>query len=352
MTTVSYAWDTAFPAFSFFGLNNIQSTGAQIDPAIASSFDHSRTFNAWASPGFSLNGIHGRVINSDGTPVGDEFIVNLHPGTMQIASVAALADGRFVATYTYTGNNIAPPGIFTRIFNADGSSAADDVRISGGSGSDVAGLADGGYVVASRGVAQVFNADGSTRATGGQNGNLVSSVAALSADGPTGGGFVVASALTLPNGDSAVYFRRFNANGVALDASNVLIDDFGNINKGIQIAGLPDGGFVVAYTDNGWMAGTDITAQVFNADGSIRSQPLRVNLANGGGVVGDQNLPTRPCCRMASSPSAGATETTSFFALTTRMATRSPIRTRLLTAGPSRARSRDCRAALLRWLWK
>jgi hypothetical protein len=50
---------------------------------------------------------------------------------------------------------------------------------------------------------------------------------------------------------------------------------------------------VVAYTDNGWGSGTDITAQVFNADGSARSNPLLVNSTTNLGVVtGNQDLPS------------------------------------------------------------
>ena len=72
----------------------------------------------------------------------------------------------------------------------------------------------------------------------------------------------------------------------------MLIDSYGSINKDIQVAGLPDGGFVVAYTDDGWgLSGTEITARVYNADGSARSGYLLVNdSANGGKTAGDQAL--------------------------------------------------------------
>ena len=53
-----------------------------------------------------------------------------------------------------------------------------------------------------------------------------------------------------------VRFRRFDANGNALDGTDtegMLIDDFGK-HYTIQVAGLPDGGFVVAYQDDGWPA--------------------------------------------------------------------------------------------------
>jgi hypothetical protein len=114
-----------------------------------------------------------------------------------------------------------------------------------------------------------------------------SSVAALA-----GGGFVAAWQ-SHTAGDNSVYFRRFDANGQALDGTaeqGVAIDSIGD-NTDIQIAGLPDGGFVVAYTDNGWgISGTEITARVYNADGTPRTGYLFVN--GPGFTAGDQNHPT------------------------------------------------------------
>ena len=88
----------------------------------------------------------------------------------------------------------------------------------------------------------------------------------------------------------------FGAGGAPLKgtvAAGVPIDASGSINKDIQLAALDDGGFVVAYTDNEYGAGTDISAQVFNADGSARTLKFLVNgPATGGSTAGDQSLPS------------------------------------------------------------
>ena len=59
---------------------------------------------------------------------------------------------------------------------------------------------------------------------------------------------------------------------------HVLIDNSGSLNNDIQVVGLPDGGFAVAYTDNGWgIDQTEITLVIFNANGSSRTGLIRVN---------------------------------------------------------------------------
>ena len=75
-----------------------------------------------------------------------------------------------------------------------------------------------------------------------------------------------------------VYFRRFRSDGIALDADRVLIDSAGAINEDIHVVALADGGFAVAYTDNGWgIDGTEITFRIFNADGTTRTDYIRAN---------------------------------------------------------------------------
>jgi hypothetical protein len=157
--------------------------------------------------------------------------------------------------------------------------------------SGVAALADGGFVVtwtrsynsgpAVR--ALVFNPNGSVRS------DLIgvdSAAIASSAAGLVGGNFVIAWEEFAGN---SVWFRRFDAQGEAL-GEPVLIDNFGSINGDIQTVALRDGGFAVAYLDNGWaISGTEITLQIFNADGSARTDSIRTNTF---ATTGNQTLPT------------------------------------------------------------
>lgn len=91
----------------------------------------------------------------------------------------------------------------------------------------------------------------------------------------TNGGFVIAWA-----GQNSVhqdiYYRRFNANGTAIDAADVLANGLGinSITNGDQgspvIATLKDGGFVIAYEDR---ASSDVFGVVIDDSGTPRSAP-------------------------------------------------------------------------------
>lgn len=165
-------------------------------------------------------------------------------------SVGALADGGFVASWTRIGAG-GSLNIMSKVHEANGSFRTGAIAVEAGAGvlavgSSVAGLAGGGYAVAWQ---QTTTLD--------------------------------------PN--SEVRFRRFDSNGNPLDGSSVLIDTVGSINRDIQVAGLADGGFAVAYADNGWsVSGTEITFRIYNADGSARTTFIRANT----GTAGDQEKPT------------------------------------------------------------
>ena len=302
MATTHFAW---LGIAQEFLMNDLVALGNESEPTVASLADGSY-FGAWTVPGPSM-GLEGRVIRQDGVPTGSEFLVNSTISNDQFdASVAGLTNGNAVVTFTDT--SVDPGGdIRARLFTANGTAIAADFLVNPAGEafdwreSDVAALADGGFVVSwTRELAggnndlrfRIFNADGSPRtallgiASDDSTSSTFSSVASLAS-----GGFVAAwQEEPISGGDSEVRFRRFAASGVAIDGdAGILIDTAGSINRDIQVAGLPDGGFVVAYTDSGWgIDGTEITARVYNADGSPRSGYLLVNET----TAGDQDKPT------------------------------------------------------------
>ena len=299
MATISYG----FGGTSVVLANGV-TDGAQWGPAFASNPAGTRHVAVWSSNAVDA-GVAGRLFSGT-TPRSDEFAVSPPaPSWQSDASIAALADGRFIVTYTDTQDD--PGGdIRARLLDTNGMPAGSfDILVDPTDldQSDVAALAGGGYVVGwTRHNAggngdiyrNVYNADGSASyynaavATGPANASRASVV------GLAGGGHVfVWQESPAGGGDSEVRFRRFDATGAALDASSVVIDTIGSINRDIQVAALPDGGFVVAYEDNGWGNGTDITAHVYNADGSSRTGSRHVNgAAYGGSEAGDQINPT------------------------------------------------------------
>jgi hypothetical protein len=305
MATTTYRFELAG---SGFVLNDVAPPGERQIPAIASNAAGTQYLGAWTSFSDSVE-VQARLVNSDGTLAANQFEI----APPQIAepcqpSLAALADGRFVATYTELEASLEG-NVYARFINADGS-LGNILEVSVGPFDDdratVAALADGGFAVTWTRVdgannhdilMSVYNADGSIRhAADAVSIDPARAAFYSSITGLAGGGFVVAWQEVAPGSpDSEVRFRRFDANGNALDGTDtagVLIDSFGSTNNDIRIAGLPDGGFVVAYTDNDWAFGAngdDITAQVFDADGTTRSSFLHVNsLENGNNPAHDQ----------------------------------------------------------------
>jgi Ca2+-binding RTX toxin-like protein len=300
MATVTYSWNTV--VLPFF-MNNAIPGGVQFQPAIAGLANGSY-FGAWTTPATS---VQGRIIGSNGTPVTDQFQLNTTVDLDQAdASVAGLIGGGAVVTFTDTSGDLGGD-IRARRFNADGS-AVDildfgvELTSNDDFASDVAGLSDGGFVVSWTRTfgfgtdedirAKVFNSDGSARSDvlivdGFVNLNTRgSSVAGLA-----GGGFVVAWEQAPVGGTvSDLYFRRYDASGNALDATSRAIDGSPFSQSDVQIAALPDGGFVAAYIDYNWFLhdSTEITARVFNADGSPRTTYLLVNST----TAGNQLFPT------------------------------------------------------------
>src|SRR5262245_33236447 len=173
VATVDYQWIRV----QYFLVNDLITEDAPM-PAVA-ALTGGGYFTAWQKPQTS-DGIEGRVIlRSDGSDAGSEFAVNSTTAGLQLdASVAGLTNGN--AVVTFTDYSVDPGGdIRARIFDRNGTALALDFPVESGTTrdnrSDVAALADGGFVVTwTRDfdglddldiVHQRFNADGSPRDT-------------------------------------------------------------------------------------------------------------------------------------------------------------------------------------------
>ncbi|HTU10368.1 MAG TPA: tandem-95 repeat protein, partial [Allosphingosinicella sp.] len=169
--------------------------------------------------------------------------------------------------------------------------SGDEQRVNTAAGGDqsapgIATLAGGGYVVVYQGEGPgdtdgVFmrRYDSSGAAQGGEI--LINLVTAGAQDQPavaalTGGGYVVVWAGADADG-GGIFARRYDGNGVVLDAGEVQIN---NMTAGSQtlpsIAALGNGGYVVS-----WEApdgnGTGIYARLYNANGSPATNEFLVN---------------------------------------------------------------------------
>jgi hypothetical protein len=299
MPTTSYLWATSSPLVL---MNNVNTANHQVDPAVAANLDGTAFLGAWGTwPG--ANPIDIRYMDASGAPVTNE--TGSYSNSAD-ASIAPRLNGGFILACTnYSGD---PKGdIRAVMIDAKGFAKAffpvDQQQAWADQDPDVALLSDGGFVVTwTRDIgggdrdilAQIYDANGSLR--GGHfspDSNFTLNTTHSSVAGLAGGGFVVTwEQSQIGSTDTAAVFNRYDAWGNAL-GNPVVFDSLGSTNKNVQVVALPDGGFVVAYEDSGWGNGIDITARVFNANGTARTGFLHVNDAsNGGSTTGDQFLPS------------------------------------------------------------
>jgi hypothetical protein len=288
--TTTYNWtQTAAPT-----LVNSYAPGNENSPTLTASADGTHYFSAWTTP-LASDAVLGRLEGQNGQPSGAEFTLNTtQTGDQNDVSLATLQNGNYVAAFTdySTGNG----DIRLRMFGSDGHALAPDFLADNDpmykdiddSQADVAVLKSGKIVVTSTAYAGTSDSDIHFLMYD-QNGAQLqpryavndaldavsnSSIAAL-----TGGGFIVAYQANT-GGNNRVEFTRFDDNGTILggnDLGGTDIDHIGN-NTDIQAVGLSDGGFVVAYTDTGWnISGSEITARIYNADGTARTNYIFVN---------------------------------------------------------------------------
>ena len=262
-------------------------------------------------------GVRAQAYNADGSLSGAEFLVNTTVTASQYEpTITALADGRFVVTWTDFSNG-ADSDIRAQVVNADGSASGAEFLVnttvaSNQYASSITALADGRFVVAwsddsnpSGGRAftdvraQVFNADGSLAGTEFLvNTKLTSSQSAPTITALADGRFVVSwtddSQLGIFNLGFEVLAQVFNADGSAFGTEfpvNTTYSNNGDQSEPV-ITALADGRFVVVWTD-GSLTGGDISfkairGQMFNADGSRSGTEFLVNTT----ATGDQFSPT------------------------------------------------------------
>jgi Ca2+-binding RTX toxin-like protein len=289
MATFDFIWSTLLDLSQ---VNDTLTLGDQQNPVVASTAD-GRFFVAWDEP--ARHPVDGRVFLADGSAVASQFFVNSTAGNNQRdPSVAGLTNGNFVVTFTDTSVD-AGGDIRARIFAPGGSPVALDFEADGegdwdDSDSDVAALADGGFVVTwTRDYDgsddldiryRLFNADGSPR--GGSS--AVDSLGSLATEysqvaGLAGGGFVV----TWTQRSKGVFDPRARTTWLQLyDKDFHQVGGHKQLGLGdstdVQVAGLKDGGFAVAYEDLTRTITSNVALRLFNADGTERpTSPNPVN---------------------------------------------------------------------------
>jgi RTX calcium-binding nonapeptide repeat (4 copies) len=251
--------------------------------------------------GGTIENVYAQVFNANGSKSGAEFVVNTTTADQNFPSVAALADGRFVAAwedYSSTGGDTSGYAVRAQVFNADGSKSGAEFLVNTsttGNQTDprITSLPDGRFVVAWEDYpnayggdlldvrAQVFNADGTksgaeflvnTTVAGAQSDPSITALA--------DGRFAVAWKDGNFGPTATVRAQLFNGNGSMSGAELLVNTSTGGGQYDPSITSLTDGRFVVAWEDVTGGYGGDVSnvrAQVFNANGSKSGAEFLVN---------------------------------------------------------------------------
>lgn len=257
----------------------------------------------------------------------NEFLVNSKVSGVQTdSSIAALADGGFVVTWTDMTGDASGSAIRAQRFDANGIAMGGEVLVNSATlnnqdQSSVTALSNGGFVVtwtdnSGQGgdadktsvKAQMYNAQGvavgseflvNTTTQMGQSTSVITSLA--------NGGFVIswvdASATNPDSKGTGVRAQIYSASGVRIGGEFLVNTTIPNSQQFPALTGLKSGGFVATWVDFSGLGGDStapgVKAQLFSATGvkiggeflvntataSSQDQPVVTALDNGGFVV-------------------------------------------------------------------
>jgi len=275
---------------------NTYTTGSQLFNSITSLPDGGWVVT-WESGGQDgdSKGIYQQRYDADGSALGGEVPVNTSTsGSQSTSSIATLADGGWVVTWTSIGDDFDSLDVYQQRYDTDGQAVGDEVQVNTYTtnmqhDSSVIALAGGGWVVgwisknqdgSDDGIfQQVYDADGvavgdetriNTYAAGKQGGNI--RLTALAE-----GGFVVAWTSDGQDGDQGgIYQQLYDADGSAVG---------GEMSVNTHTTGRQDGPVTTALATGGWVAtwtdaaqnGGDVYQQAYNEDGVALGEQTRVN---------------------------------------------------------------------------
>jgi hypothetical protein len=235
-------------------------------------------------------GVYLQRFDAAGNWVGSETHVNdFYFLNQDRPAIAALSGGGWVVTWTSDIQSPNLPGIYAKIFGADGLPIGDDLRVDTSSASirsvsAVAGLADGGYVIAWDGngeiQAQRFDAHGIAQgAAATVNSTLADFQSAPALSALADGGWVVTWQSSGQDGsDSGVFMQRFDASGAAVGSETQVNTTAAGSQGSPTVTAVSDGGFVVAWESSGQDgSGMGLYAQQYDAGGHAVGGETRIN---------------------------------------------------------------------------
>jgi Ca2+-binding RTX toxin-like protein len=284
-------------------LVNATTAGAQWTPRVVELSD-GNFLVAWQDgTGLTLGSgatvastVSGREFTANGAAVGSQFAIGTAGVQSSAPAIAAVAGGGFMAFwqegYVSTSNRGALVGqVFSNTNAPLGTSfVVDNTNLNARTLPIAATLSNGNVVVAWTNAA-LSSPFGISYRVYNDAGNAVSAEQTLGPNGNFGQSSAVSSIAALSNGGFALAYVERNTNtsqqtGIVLAAdqagsmlaSAVYSQQPTNSSFIADIAGLPNGGAVLTYSDvNADGSSTGITAILFNASGNMVGSPTLVN---------------------------------------------------------------------------
>ncbi|CAN5256634.1 hypothetical protein BH10PSE14_BH10PSE14_10440 [soil metagenome] len=250
----------------------------------------------WATNGATGNedDIAGQIFAADGTKIGTEFKVNTSvDGTQYAPDVAGLASGGFVISWvdpTARADDASGSAVRLQLFDAAGAKVGDErlVETSTTGNQDapsVAALADGGFV-ATWTDASGLGGDASSTSIKGQRfdatGDKIGSEFLINTQ--TSGAQNTPVVIAIDVGFVVSWTDRSFVKAQMFDLAGHKVGDeitVSSLARAPSLSALPDGGFVVGWSSNdltkGDPSGGSIMAQMFNSYGGKVGDSFVVN---------------------------------------------------------------------------
>ncbi len=260
-------------------------------------FDGADTVAAQAT--VTVDAVNDSPVLSIPAPGGDRGVNTYTANHQDSPSLAALADGGWIAVWTSSGQDGSSLGVFAQRYDADGNAAGGEFQVNTFTANSqrepqVAALEDGGYVVTWRSAGDgssdgIFSQryDAAGNAAGGElqvNTYTAGSQDSGAVAGLAGGGHVVVWRSANQDGSGGgVYAQAYDAGGNALGGEVLVNSETAGDQDEPAVAALLDGGYVVTWTSDGEDGdGNGVYGQRFDASGAAVGAEFRVNTYTAG----------------------------------------------------------------------
>ena len=253
------------------------------------------TWTSYGQDG-SYYGVYSQLFSSDGTKIGNEFLVNTYTNSSQEnSSITALGSDKFIVTWTSSGQDGSSDGVYSQIFSIDGTKIGNEILVNTytnnyQNNSTITNLGSDKFIITwssyeqdgnNYGVySQLFNNNGTKIGneflvnTYTNNWQDSSSITALGNDK-----FIVTWTSNGQDGNgSGVYSQIFSSNGTKIGNEFLVNTHTNDWQERSSITALGSDKFVVTWTSYGQDgSGSGVYSQIFSSNGIKIGNEILVN---------------------------------------------------------------------------